>query len=59
MPFQNHLEFIIKTLPGMMLHRIADITNCDACVGRGRIIVPTQSSLRDSHPVWNQYPALR
>jgi len=29
MPFQNHLEFIIKTLPGMMLRLITDITNCD------------------------------
>jgi len=29
MPFQNHLELIIKTLPGMMLRLIADITNCD------------------------------
>ena len=25
MPFQNHLEFIIKTLPGMMLRLITDI----------------------------------
>ncbi len=29
MAFQNHLEFIIKTLPGMMLRLIADITNGD------------------------------
>jgi hypothetical protein len=33
MPFQNHLEFISKTLPGMMLRLITDITNCDFFLG--------------------------
>ncbi len=29
MPSQYHLEFISKTLPGMMLRLITDITNGD------------------------------
>jgi len=34
-------------------------THQDVCVMTCSVIVPTQSSLRDSHPVWNKYPALR
>jgi hypothetical protein len=49
-PFQNHLEFILKTLPSMMLRLIADITNGES------VIVKTQSSLRDSHSRVEQLP---
>jgi len=57
MPFQNHLEFILKT---------ASWHDAAPDCGYNEMLVyaienhcTTQSSLRDSHPVLNKYPALR